>query len=421
MRILVAEDGTVSRRLLVTQLQRMGHEVIAAQDGTRALAALHVPELLPRVAMLDWNMPGANGPAICRQIRQLPFEQYVYTFLLTVRGRPEDLAEGFEAGADDFLVKPINFDELRARLSVAERVLELRVESARARLCFEVVAESVDVAVALWDPRGQVAFRNNAHAALTGTELSLVGVDRTRFLNQFAGRVADFPAFERELALPATADRAARLSADIDIDFPERRSLRWVAQRVGFSDGLGWLEINQDVTAEVELGRALQERAERDMPTGLLNRVGAVEAIGRELARSRRDRRSLSVALLDIDGLTLLSQSQGRRAGEQVLKEVAREVVTTLRPYDVVARWGPEEFLILLPGAHLEGASNALERVRARVESMSMTGAVRVTVSVGVDELAEAEHSVEAALLRSDRKLSWAKTHGRNRVCAALP
>jgi two-component system, cell cycle response regulator len=420
MRILVAEDGTVSRRLLVAQLQKMGHEVIAAPDGTKALAALKAPQR-PRVAILDWNMPGANGPAICREVRHLPLEQYIYTFLLTVRGRPQDLAEGFESGADDFLVKPINFDELRARLSVAERVLELRVERARMQVCFETVAESVDSGIALWDPRGRVTFANQAQAALTGTERSLVGMDRGGVLGHFAGRVADFASFARELALPPNADMDATLAADIDIDLPERRSLRWMARRLRFPDGLGWLEINQDVTAQVELGRALQGRSERDTLTGLPNRLGAIEAIGRELARSRRDRRGLSVALVDIDGFTHVNSSLGRGAGERVLKEVAREVVTTLRPYDIVARWGDEEFLILLPGAHVDGAANAMERVRTRVEALSISGASRVTVSAGVDELAEAEHSVEAALLRSDRKLSWAKTNGRNQVCGALP
>ncbi len=127
MKILVADDDAVSRTLLKRTLQRSGFEVICMTDGTDALKCLLEPDG-PRIAILDWMMPGADGPTVCRKVRECPDMPYVYILLLTSREAVEDVVEGFEAGADDYLIKPCRPDELKVRLRVGQRTLELQDE-----------------------------------------------------------------------------------------------------------------------------------------------------------------------------------------------------------------------------------------------------------------------------------------------------
>lgn len=124
MRILIAEDDTIIRRLLEVTLSRSGYEVISACDGRQALDAISRPDA-PRLAVLDWMMPEIDGIDVCRRIRANPDLPYVYILMLTAKGRKEDLVQGLDAGADDFLTKPFDPQELRSRLRVGQRMLDL--------------------------------------------------------------------------------------------------------------------------------------------------------------------------------------------------------------------------------------------------------------------------------------------------------
>jgi diguanylate cyclase (GGDEF)-like protein len=124
MRILIADDDPISRRLLDGTLVRLGHEVLAVADGRAALAAVLAPDG-PRLAILDWMMPNADGLEVCRRVRA-EGQHYIYVILLTSRDRREDRMAGLDAGADDFLTKPLDAVELRARLRSGERVVTLQ-------------------------------------------------------------------------------------------------------------------------------------------------------------------------------------------------------------------------------------------------------------------------------------------------------
>jgi sigma-B regulation protein RsbU (phosphoserine phosphatase) len=125
MKILVAEDQTVSRHILAANLRKWGYDVIAVEDGTQAWEALQAKEA-PQLAILDWLMPGMDGIDICRQIRNNPLTRQIYVILLTARRGQEDKIQGLQSGADDYITKPFNRDELRARVQVGSRVLELQ-------------------------------------------------------------------------------------------------------------------------------------------------------------------------------------------------------------------------------------------------------------------------------------------------------
>jgi DNA-binding response OmpR family regulator len=125
MRILIAEDEPVSRRLLQKSLEQWGYQTELCADGRQAWDALQQPDA-PNIAVLDWMMPGMDGPDICRGIRESGQPRQPYLILLTGRTRMQDVVTGLKAGADDYLTKPVDRDELEARLGVATRIVQLQ-------------------------------------------------------------------------------------------------------------------------------------------------------------------------------------------------------------------------------------------------------------------------------------------------------
>jgi len=125
MKILIADDDFTSRIVLAQVLKNLGHEVIETEDGDQAWAVLQAPDA-PRFAILDWVMPGLEGPELARRVRSLQQDRSPYLIILTSRSEKEAVIEGLEAGADDFLSKPFNTGELRARVDVGRRILELQ-------------------------------------------------------------------------------------------------------------------------------------------------------------------------------------------------------------------------------------------------------------------------------------------------------
>jgi sigma-B regulation protein RsbU (phosphoserine phosphatase) len=125
MRVLIAEDDPVSRRLLEATLSKFGYEVVLAADGAEAWALLQRQDS-PSLAILDWMMPGMDGVEICRRVRNLPTATPPYLMLLTAKGDKTDVVVGLDAGANDYLTKPFDRSELRARIQVGTQVLELQ-------------------------------------------------------------------------------------------------------------------------------------------------------------------------------------------------------------------------------------------------------------------------------------------------------
>jgi sigma-B regulation protein RsbU (phosphoserine phosphatase) len=123
MRILIAEDSSTARTILTAMLEKCGHEVLATCDGLQAWGALRRPDA-PRLAILDWMMPGMDGPDVCRRARSLRTERPCYLMLLTTRSDKADLVAGLEAGANDYVTKPPDLGELRARIEVGRRLVE---------------------------------------------------------------------------------------------------------------------------------------------------------------------------------------------------------------------------------------------------------------------------------------------------------
>jgi len=125
MRILIAEDDLTSRGMLVAMLQKAGHELIETVNGLDAWNALQKPDA-PRMAILDWMMPGMDGVEVVRQVRAVKTDRPPYLIMLTTKGEKADIVAGLNAGADDYMGKPFNVGELRARVEAGRRIVELQ-------------------------------------------------------------------------------------------------------------------------------------------------------------------------------------------------------------------------------------------------------------------------------------------------------
>jgi len=149
MRILIAEDDPSFRRLLEDKLTMWGYDVVVAEDGEAALRILQSGDP-PKLAMLDWMMPGMHGIEVCRKVREETNESYTYIILLTSQQSDEDIVTGMEAGADDYIIKPFKHNELRLRLRAGRRIIELQSELIAARDTFRTKA-SHDSLTGLWN------------------------------------------------------------------------------------------------------------------------------------------------------------------------------------------------------------------------------------------------------------------------------
>jgi diguanylate cyclase (GGDEF)-like protein len=181
MKALVAEDNPVFQTVLSTMLCRWGYDVVVAQDGLLAWQILEARDG-PRLAILDWMMPGLDGVQICRRVRAASREPYVYIILLTARNDSQDLVEGMDAGADDYLTKPFQAHELRVRLRAGRRILDLQEQLVGARDALRVQATH-DGLTGLFNRAAisEILQSEVARAARLRQPLSLLMVDLDRF------------------------------------------------------------------------------------------------------------------------------------------------------------------------------------------------------------------------------------------------
>jgi two-component system, cell cycle response regulator len=173
VRILVADDDPVSLRLMEHMLRNSGYKVITADNGQEAARILSKADG-PRMALIDWMMPGLDGPSVCRAVRGRHEDAYVYMVLLTSKQSSADVVQGLEAGADDYLIKPCHPAELKARLHTGRRVLQLedRLVEAREKMRFKATHDSL---TSLWD-RGAIIALLHSEQSRTRREHSPVSI-----------------------------------------------------------------------------------------------------------------------------------------------------------------------------------------------------------------------------------------------------
>ena len=303
--VLLADDDKVSAHRLAHTLRSWSYPVQVVYDGSEALRVLSHPDG-PRLAILDWEMPGLDGLDVLAQLRNLPAERYVYVLMLTGRDTEDALSSCLEAGADDFLKKQSGggmLRELQARLRVGDRFLELQ-------------------------------------------------------------------------------DRLA--------------------------------EANEE----------LRRQAYQDPLTHLPNRRTVLERLQQDISRCTREGQPLGVLMLDLDRFKQVNDTYGHGAGDAVLIEAAARMRRSLRSYDMIGRFGGEEFLAVLPNTDALGTQAAGERICAAMRDQPLLFGDQIipfTCSIGAAQLKPEMENERDLINAADRALYRSKHSGRDRVTVDWP
>jgi two-component system cell cycle response regulator len=444
-RVLVVDDVPANLRLLEAKLRAEYFEVALAASGPEALALSAA--WAPDVILLDIMMPGMDGYEVCRRLKAQPGTAHIPVVMVTALTEQPERVRGLQAGADDFISKPVDTALLFARLRALLRVKQvldawrIRGETARdmgfdatdvpedgfvgARLLLaggaaaeaEAVGEALAADGILLDhaPDETSAWerlQDEAHD-LALLSLPLAGGDALRLASRMRARSEsrDMPlvllaAEDQRQAVLRAFDLGASDHVMRPVDAPELRArVRNQLRRRRY----------QELLRE-SLDRSL-ELAVTDALTGLRNR----RYVRRHLDGLLRSGASVAVLLIDVDRFKPLNDRYGHAAGDVALKVVADALREHLRAVDIVARYGGEEFMVVMASAGEEEAGAVAERLRAAIADrpIPVPGAMlNLTVSIGT-AITRGPVSADRLVAASDAALYRAKESGRNRVESA--
>ena len=423
--VLLVDDDPVARLLTSSILTRHGFQIIEAGSGGEALEKFSQG---PDCVLLDALMPGMDGFATCRALRQLPGGAQVPVLMLTGLDDEESVAHAYEAGATDFFVKSTQWTLLVQRTRYLLRAARMRGELEASRAKLARAQRIARLGTWEWDLRSGL---------LVGSELclSILGIAGTNVslsLNAFLTLVHDddrkelTTAFERLIREGGSLQSETRLqSASGAVNF-----VRFEAEIEYDNAGVAALVSGtaQDITQRREAEAQIRALADYDNLTGLPNRRMFGERFGAAIEAARRRRAPLAALFVDLDRFKQINDTQGHSAGDSVLHEVALRLNGCVRSgegeADVVARLGGDEFAVLLTEvAHPQQAQNVAERVLAVMRKPFMVGGREnfISASVGIARYPEDGIDVESLLRNADAAMYSVKAQGRNAIAAYRP
>jgi two-component system cell cycle response regulator len=448
-RILVVDDIEANVRLLEAKLTAEYYEVLSATDGVTALAMAAADK--PDIILLDVMMPGMDGFQVCRRLKEDPATRHIPVVLVTALDGRTDRIAGLDAGADEFLTKPIDDVVLLARVRSLTRLKlvidELREREASGRRMGVIGG----VASRLGGTGGRVIIvddnerqcqrilselsvehRPVVEPSLEKAHLAARGPVDLVIVNA-AARAFDGLRFAASLR----SDEATRNLPILAIFDPDDRPRAVKALELGINDLLARPIDPQELSARVRtqikrkrytdllrnnLDNSL-ELAVTDPLTGLHNRrymFGQLEALNQ---RSMRGGAPVAALLLDIDHFKKINDSFGHDVGDEVLREFAVRLASNVRAIDLPCRYGGEEFVAIMPDTTVDAAERIAERIRRYISGSPFRVAhgselLTVTISIGVAGTLGDTDTPEALLKRADEALYEAKAAGRNRVIA---
>jgi two-component system cell cycle response regulator len=449
-RVLVVDDNIANVKLLESRLRAEYFEVLTAGGGAEALEICNSEGV--DVVLLDVMMPGMDGFEVCRRLKANPRTQPIPVIMVTALDQPSDRIAGLEAGADDFLTKPVNDIALVTRVRNLARVKQMNDE-----LLMRLTSREHGHA-------GE-GLPDEIVAGGTGGKIALIEENVT-----IAKRIADALGREHEVVVASNEQEAERLVAgeDIDLvvislDMENMDALRFCSHLRSHNrtrhlsimmlseegDGERMLKafdlgVNDYVVRPVDrnellvrartqlrrrryceyLHRRLEERVEqasRDPLTGMYNRRYLEDHMDGFIKEAAESGKGLSLILADIDFFKSVNDNYGHENGDLVIRQFASRLLQNIRRADYAFRIGGEEFVIVLPRTPREKALIVGERLRSVIEGAPFRinegrDNISITTSMGLTSLVSPEDNVSAMLKRADEALYEAKEKGRNKV-----
>ncbi len=451
-RVLVVDDLPANVKLLEAILSAEYFEVVTACNGTDALAICARGQC--DIVLLDVMMPDIDGFEVCRRLKQNPQTAQLPIIIVTALDQPSDRLKGLEAGADDFLTKPINELALITRVKSLARLKTLTDQlMLRAAASSEFgIADPFGGAVASGDQgkillvedmasrRGRIVegLGEAGHhvdvetdpkealvrAADGGYDLVIVSLDLAAF--DGLRLCSQIRSLERTRLLPilviAQPEETQRVVRGLDLGVND-----YLVAPIDRNEMLA------RVRTQVRRNRFMQrirdsvyltmEMAVTDGLTGLHNRRYLERHLAGLVEQARERQRPLSLLLLDIDFFKQVNDTHGHEAGDDVLREFSRRIRRTVRSVDLVCRFGGEEFVVVMPEADIRIAALVGERIRERIASQPFLieggeEQLDITVSIGLAARNAAADQPDTLLRSADAALYQAKREGRNRVSA---
>ena len=450
-RVLVVDDILSNVKLLEAKLTAEYFEVISAFNGQECLAKME--EGAPDIVLLDVMMPGMDGFEVCRRIKSNPKTAHVPVVMVTALDQPSDRVAGLEAGADDFLTKPVDDAALFARVRSLVR-LKMMTDELRMR-------ESTGQGMGLLDPAETLTENNQ-------TGRILVIEDRAESVAWFASaltpahEVSSADTFEEALVRVKGGDYdlivvslgmrsfdGLRLCSQLRslpegrhvpilvvVSDGDRRKLTQ-ALEMGVNDYLTRPVDKNELVARVRTQLRKKRYADRlrhnvqlslemaitDQLTGLHNRRYMSRHLDSLLANAQKNDRPLAFVIMDIDYFKQVNDTHGHDIGDEVLKEFASRIAANTRGIDLACRYGGEEFVVAMPDTDMAFAYNIAERLRQSIETTPVKisrnpGQINITISIGIAKAEGPGDTAEKLLHRADQALYRAKRSGRNRVVA---
>jgi len=453
-RILIVDDAPTSVRLLAAKLSNEYYETLTVSDGYQALKAVADDD--PDLVLLDVMMPGLDGFDVCRQIKENPKTTHIPVVMVTALGGREDRVEGLNAGADDFLTKPVDDTTLFARIRSLvrlKRTLEqwrLR-EKTSERFGFnsdaELLVDGGTMAHVILVDDSTVQKANICEAlAAENDEITVIDDYNA------PGRIVDLAGDVVVISLSSDSDAPLRLASRLRSLEPTRQipilligdtedTDRFIkALELGVNDYLVRPIDEQELVARIRTQvrrKRYQDRLQAtflrhlsmaltDSLTGLHNRRYLSSHLDSLMQRMGDNEKPVSLLMIDVDHFKKVNDTYGHGAGDEVLREVGQRILRNIRGFDLAVRFGGEEFVVVMPDTPIAVALGVAERLCEKMadESVGISDSqdrVAVTLSIGVAESRDRGDTGEPLLKRADEALYAAKKSGRNRVVPTPP
>ncbi len=451
-RVLVVDDIPANVKLLEARLLAEYFDVVTAEDGFTALEICDREQV--DIILLDIMMPGIDGFEVCERLKANPKTAHIPVVMVTALDQPSDRVRGLKAGADDFLTKPVNDLQLMARVRSLVRLktvsdeLRMRVETAR-KIGIEAMMRSDGVSQtpgrvlvvdgrassqerivkalkpvaeveAVMEPQAALLKAASAPFELVIINSNFEDYDPLRLCSQFRS-------LERTRFLPLLlvaeqgADDVVARALDLGVnDYIIRpidpnelvaRSLTQI-RRKRYNDHL---RLDLQHTMELAIVDGL---------TGLNNRRYLENHLKILFDRAAVRGRPISICMIDIDRFKLVNDTHGHDVGDEVLREFASRIRSTVRGADLACRYGGEEFVVIMPDTPLQLAASVAERLRTIIEDepfrvRSLDRELRITASLGIATTNAAFSAPDELFKLADQALYEAKHGGRNRVVSA--